>query len=73
MKDVKIIPLAKFANKTFLLRLFIHEDGHFTCDFVICTDFNPKARYGEMWIWGHYFDDVLSASKYWCNDVVHIL
>ena len=36
-------------------------------EFVICTDYDPTKPIGSQWIWGHYFQNIVSAIRYAYN------
>ena len=39
-----------------------HESGRI--EYVVAKNYNPEAKPGEQWAWGHYFDSLIGACKY---------
>lgn len=32
--------------------------------YVVCSHYNPDAKFGEQWDWGHYFNKLDNALMY---------
>jgi hypothetical protein len=64
---MKSIELHKYNNKSFVLIL---KDDDTVSQYVICSNYNGNARFGEQWDFGHYFYSFESAVDYWNEEVM---
>lgn len=39
-------------NKQYLIAIY---NGTEIIQYVVCKNYNPQAKYGQQWDWGHYF------------------
>lgn len=59
---MKSVELLKFSKSQSLVQIFKDNGEH--KEYVVCSNYNPKAPEGSKWDWGHYFIDMEGALQY---------
>ena len=59
---MKSVELLKFSESQSLVQIFKDNGEH--KEYCVCSHYDPNAKEGSKWDWGHYFVDMEGALQY---------
>lgn len=64
---MQTVELMKHGDKSLVVCI---KDGKVN-QYVNCTDYDSTMKFGEQWVWGHYFTSLESAMNYWNSEILN--